>query len=82
MKTFDYHTPTTVDEALSILARYGDDAHFMAGGTSMMLLMQQGLVQPGHVVGLRGVSELRGINHPRWRHSDRRYNVASPGREV
>src|SRR5215212_6008177 len=62
MKTFDYHTPTTVDEALSILAQYGDDAHFMAGGTSMMLLMQQGLVQPGHVVGLRGVSELRGIS--------------------
>ena len=28
----------------------------------MMLLMQQGLVQPGHVVGLRGVQGLRGIN--------------------
>jgi carbon-monoxide dehydrogenase medium subunit len=61
MKTFDYHTPSTVDEALSILAQHGDDAHFMAGGTSMMLLMSQGLVQPGHVVGLRGVTELRGI---------------------
>ena len=62
MKTFDYYTPATVDEALSILAQHGDDAHFMAGGTSMMLLMQQGLVQPGHVVGLRGVQGLRGIN--------------------
>src|SRR5215204_6516410 len=62
MKTFEYYTPTTVDEALSILAQHGDDAHFMAGGTSMMLLMQQGLVQPGHVVGLRGVQGLRGIS--------------------
>lgn len=61
MKTFDYHTPATIDEALAILAQHGDDAHFMAGGTSMMLLMQQGLVQPGHVVGLRGVQGLGGI---------------------
>lgn len=62
MKTFDYHTPSTADEAIALLAQYGDDAHFMAGGTSMMLLMQQGLVQPGHVVGLRGVTDLRGIS--------------------
>jgi len=62
MKTFDYHTPTTSDEAIALLAQYGDDAHFMAGGTSMMLLMQQGLVQPGHVVGLRGVTDLKGIS--------------------
>jgi carbon-monoxide dehydrogenase medium subunit len=33
----------------------------MAGGTALILLMQQGLVQPGHVVGLRGVSELQGV---------------------
>src|ERR1700686_4668957 len=33
----------------------------MAGGTALVLLMQQGLVQPGHVVGLRGVGELAGI---------------------
>lgn len=33
----------------------------MAGGTSLMLLIQQRLVQPGHVVGLRSTLELQGI---------------------
>src|SRR5579859_973939 len=33
----------------------------MAGGTALVLLLQQGLVQPGHVVGLRKVAELQGI---------------------
>src|SRR5262249_42367997 len=47
--------------ALDLLGRYGDDAHFLAGGTSLMLMMQQGLVQPGHVVGLHDVAELRGV---------------------
>lgn len=64
MLRYDYHAPTSVAEALELLARYGEDAHVMAGGTSLMLMMQQGLVQPGHVVGLRGVRELRGIEAP------------------
>ena len=61
MREFDYHAAGSLPETLDLLGRYGDDAHLMAGGTSLMLLMQQGLVQPGHVVGLRGVPELRGI---------------------
>jgi len=61
MREFDFHPAGTVAEALDLLARYGDDAHIMAGGTSLMLMMQQGLVQPGHIVGLRDVAELRGI---------------------
>ncbi len=61
MREFDYHPAKSAAEALDLLGRYGDDAHFLAGGTSLMLMMQQGLVQPGHVVGLRDVQELRGI---------------------
>jgi carbon-monoxide dehydrogenase medium subunit len=61
MRPYDYHPATSPSEALDLLGRYGDDAHLMAGGTSLMLLMQQGLVQPGHVVGLRGVKELEGV---------------------
>jgi carbon-monoxide dehydrogenase medium subunit len=57
---FDYHSPATLSETFDLLARYGDDAHLMAGGTALVLLLQQGLVQPGHVVGLRDVHELQG----------------------
>jgi len=59
--SFDYHDPGSVAEALDLLARHGDDAHLVAGGTAFMLLWRQGLLRPGHVVGLRGVRELSGI---------------------
>jgi carbon-monoxide dehydrogenase medium subunit len=58
---FDYHAPSTLLETFDLLDTYGEDAHLMAGGTALVLLLQQGLVQPGHVVGLRKVSELQGI---------------------
>lgn len=58
---YDYHAPTELREALELLRRYGEDAHVMAGGVSLVLLMEQGLVRPGHVVGLRGIAALRGI---------------------
>jgi aerobic carbon-monoxide dehydrogenase medium subunit len=61
VNTFDYHAPTSLQETFDLLGSYGEDAHLMAGGTALILLMQQGLVQPGHVVGLRGVTELQGI---------------------
>jgi aerobic carbon-monoxide dehydrogenase medium subunit len=62
VKEFDYHTPTSLQETFELLDTYGEDAHMMAGGTALVLLLQQGLVQPGHVVGLRGVKELQGIS--------------------
>jgi carbon-monoxide dehydrogenase medium subunit len=61
VKTFDYHAPSSLEETFELLATHGEDAHLMAGGTALVLLLQQGLVQPGHVVGLNGVAELRGI---------------------
>jgi carbon-monoxide dehydrogenase medium subunit len=58
---FDYHAPTSLAETFDLLNTYGEDAHLMAGGTALVLLLQQGLLQPGHVVGLQKVGELRGI---------------------
>jgi carbon-monoxide dehydrogenase medium subunit len=58
---FDYHAPTSLEETFDLLSTYGEDAHLMAGGTALVLLLQQGLVQPGHVVGLQKVGELHGI---------------------
>src|SRR5438477_1520089 len=61
MNSFDYHAPTSLEETYELLGRYGEDAHLMAGGTALVLLLQQGLVQPGHVVGLSKIAGLRGI---------------------
>jgi carbon-monoxide dehydrogenase medium subunit len=61
VRAYEYHAPRDLSHALDLLARHGDAAHAMAGGTSLVLLMKQGLLRPGHVVGLRDVAELRGI---------------------
>jgi len=59
--TYDYHEPESVPEALALLARYGEDAHLVAGATAFTLLWRQGLLRPGHVIGLRRIASLGGI---------------------
>ena len=59
--TYDYHEPQSVPEALELLAQHGEDAHFVAGATAFTLLWRQGLLRPGHVIGLRRVPALGGI---------------------
>jgi aerobic carbon-monoxide dehydrogenase medium subunit len=61
VRTFDYTAAGSIDEALAALQEYGDEVEFIAGGTSLILMMQQGLVQPAKVVGLGNIKELRGI---------------------
>jgi aerobic carbon-monoxide dehydrogenase medium subunit len=59
--TYDYHDAGSVGEALDLLARHGEDAHLVAGATAFTLLWRQGLLRPGHVVGLRRIASLGGI---------------------
>jgi len=61
VKTFDYSAAASIDEALAAIEEYGDELEFIAGGTSLVLMMQQGLVQPSKVIGLGQIKELRGI---------------------
>jgi carbon-monoxide dehydrogenase medium subunit len=61
VNAFDFHAPTSLEDTFDLLATHGDDAHLMAGGTALVLLLNQGLVQPGHVVSLKEVSELQGV---------------------
>lgn len=56
--SFDYHDPATLDEALDLLARYGDQARPLAGGQSLVPLMNFRLLRPAHIVDLNGVNEL------------------------
>jgi carbon-monoxide dehydrogenase medium subunit len=56
------HQAESLDQTFGLLREYGaDDVHLLAGGTSLMLLMNLGLVEPTHVVSLRRVEALRGI---------------------
>lgn len=61
MRLFEYHRPTTLAEALGLLAELGDEAELLAGGTSLMNMAKLGLAEPEHVVALGSVPELHGL---------------------
>src|SRR4051812_30100135 len=55
---FDYERPSTVDEAVALLARHGDDAKVLAGGHSLIPAMKLRLAQPRVVVDIGRIREL------------------------
>ena len=63
MKPVDFHLhrPETVGEALDLLARYGDDAKVLAGGQSLVPLLNFRLARPEHVVDIDRVAGLSGM---------------------
>jgi len=61
MIPFELHRPTTLDEVFDLLQRYGDDARPLSGGTALVLLMQQRLATPEHLISLERIPELQQI---------------------
>ena len=55
---FDYYEPTTLGEALSLLAEFGDTAKPLAGGQSLVPMMNMRLARPAQLVDLNHVAEL------------------------
>ena len=60
--SFDYASPSTVDEAVSALAEGGEDAKALAGGQSLIPLLRLRLAAPALLVDLGSIDELRGIH--------------------
>jgi CO/xanthine dehydrogenase FAD-binding subunit len=58
---FDYLAPSSLDETLAILAELGERAKPLAGGQSLVPLLNFRLVRPEHLVDLNGVAALAGI---------------------
>ena len=58
---FDYLLPRSLDEALKMLGELGDAAKVLAGGQSLVPMLNFRLVRPGHLVDLNGLTELAGI---------------------
>jgi aerobic carbon-monoxide dehydrogenase medium subunit len=55
---FSYHRPASVDEALALLARFGADAKIIAGGQSLVPMMNMRLASPAQLVDINDLSEL------------------------
>jgi carbon-monoxide dehydrogenase medium subunit len=60
-RPFDYHAPRTLPEAIGLLAQYGDEAKLLAGGHSLLPMMKLRFAQPGHLIDLGKIAELKGI---------------------
>ena len=55
---FEYHAPTTLDDALALLAELGDEAKVLAGGQSLVPLLNFRLARPAHLVDLNRIPDL------------------------
>ena len=55
---FDYHAPTTVDEAVGLLHELGDDAKVLAGGQSLIPMLNLRLARFGALIDLRRIGSL------------------------
>ena len=60
-REFEYHAPTTIPDALGLLKQFGDEAKLLAGGHSLLPMMKLRFAQPGHLIDLGGIRELKGI---------------------
>ena len=60
MYSFNYHRPSSVADALSLLARH-EDAKILAGGMTYLPTLKQRLAQPSDLIDLGAIAELKGI---------------------
>jgi len=58
---FAYHRASSIDDALQLLAAHPDDGKLLAGGHSLLPVMKLRLAQPGHIIDITGLDELRGV---------------------
>ena len=59
---FDYHCPETLDEALALLAAHGDDAKVLAGGQSLVPMLNLRALHPAVLID---INRLPGLDHVR-----------------
>ena len=63
---FEYHVPATIQEAIALLTQYDGEAKILAGGHSLLPIMNLRLAQPkalidiGKIPGLSGIREDNG----------------------
>ena len=59
MKPFEFHAPTTVKEAVELLDKYQDSVAVVAGGTDVVIELNEGHKTPAHVIDISKIDEIR-----------------------
>jgi carbon-monoxide dehydrogenase medium subunit len=60
-RSFQYHAPQSTEEVVDLLSEFGDDAKVIAGGQSLVPLLAMRLASFDHLVDIRRLGELKGI---------------------
>ena len=60
-RPFDYARPDTVEEVLALLAEYGDDARILAGGQSLLPMLNLRLIDPAALIDISRIAGLDAI---------------------
>ena len=60
MRAFAYERPTTLADAVALLAEHGPEARLLAGGTDLIIRLRDGSIRPRVVVDLKRIAELDG----------------------
>lgn len=58
---FTYHAPADLDQTLSLLAELGPDAKILAGGQSLVPVLNMRLAGPAHLIDINKVTGLDGV---------------------
>ena len=59
--SFTYHRPSSVNDAVGLLAGFGEDGRVLAGGHSLIPMMKLRLASPANLVDLGAIADLKGI---------------------
>lgn len=59
--SFDYHRPSSVADAIKLLADLGEEARPLAGGHSLIPMMKLRMASPEHLIDLGGIAALKGV---------------------
>ncbi|MBB1250216.1 xanthine dehydrogenase family protein subunit M [Rhizobium sp. G21] len=59
--SFDYHRPSSVADAIKLLADLGEEARPLAGGHSLIPMMKLRMASPEHLIDLGGIEALKGV---------------------
>lgn len=62
LRRFDVHRAATVDEAIALRVRFGEDAALYAGGTELLLAMKLGLARWPHLIDLKPIQSLAQVH--------------------
>ncbi|MEM0271820.1 MAG: xanthine dehydrogenase family protein subunit M [Thermoprotei archaeon] len=77
--SFEYYAPTSLDEAISLLEKHGEEARVLAGGHSLIPMMKLRVLRPAYVIDL---NRIKGLKYIEERNSEIRIGALTTYYEI